>query len=123
MNTELVQCPTAGCGHSPFPMSTDFIRRARQTHEDFHCPAGHLLHFGGKSDADRLAALEADLERSRKTVRYLHGRIRALHDYPVCSWPGCGRRCREGGPMAQHMQRAHGAPTLAELELLEAEAS
>jgi hypothetical protein len=128
METQLLQCATAGCGHSPFPISTSFIERAQRTHETFYCPAGHSNYFPQKSDTEN--------EKLSERVRHLEGQLRGLEELRaqvtqlqdlrtrasrLCPWPGCEFVASAGNEwdrraLRAHMRGAHGVPSMAEVE-------
>lgn len=126
METEPIQCATAGCGYSPFPMTTAFVARARRTGETFFCPAGHSLHFGEGSDG-------RERRKLRERLEDLEGRLRqVLFEKTVlsrtCPWVGCPFIAASGdewnrAPLHTHMRAIHGMPTLAEVKAMQSEAS
>lgn len=122
METELTQCATAGCGHSPFPLSSAFVARARRTGETFFCPAGHSLHFGEGTEAQqrrRIKDLEIRLEEAFAEKTLISR---------TCPWVGCPFVAASGdewnrAPLHTHMRAIHGMPTLAEVKAMQSEAS
>ena len=126
METELLQCPTAGCGHSPFPVSTSFIVRARRTHETFYCPSGHGQWFPAKSDEQLLKERVRVLEGQLLWLEQLRDQVRMLEDLRkrasrLCPWPGCEFVASAGNEwdrraLRAHMRSAHGMPSMAEVE-------
>lgn len=117
MNVVAITCYKPGCGYSPFPMERQFYERARETHEYWHCPAGHQQHFVGETETETLKRenlrLRGDVTRWRRRAEW-------AESYTRCPWPGCDddREMRKGGPLSIHLQRRHGALTLAEVALL-----
>ena len=126
METELLQCATAGCGYSPFPVSTSFIQRARRTHETFHCPAGHSNYFPQKSDTEKLSERVRHLEGQLRRYEELQAKVSQLQDLRLrssrlCPWPGCEFVASAGNDwdrraLRAHMRSSHGMPSMAEVE-------
>lgn len=117
METILVQCCVAGCGHSPFPMAADFERRARRTHEWWYCPAGHSQHWSGQTREERrIAELEGRVEVLRAENSEYWERVKEAARR--CPWPGCDFKATSGDewdrrPLQSHMRSIHGMPSLA----------
>lgn len=126
METEMIQCPIKGCGHSPFPMSRAFVQRARRTHETFHCPAGHAQYFAGKSNEeklrDELKIAKSELAIAKSRIRDQEWKIKRLRRMTRrCPWIGCDFEANpttdlDLRPMWSHLRAAHGMPTKAEVE-------
>ena len=126
METELLQCATAGCGHSPFPVSTSFIARARRTHETFCCPSGHRQWFPAKSDEQLLKERVRHLEGQLRGFEELRAQFSVFEDLRkrasrLCPWPGCEFVASAGSEwdrraLRAHMRSAHGMPSMAEVE-------
>lgn len=120
---EMVQCPVAGCGHSPYPLAEAFVRRARNTHETFHCPAGHPQSYRGKSDLERMREDRDCMREDRDWWRNRYEAMEAQVDAVAreCPWIGCGFVAATGDrndrrPLWSHMRGAHGMPTLTEVQ-------
>lgn len=115
MDVVEVQCPTAGCGHSPFPVAETFHERAQRTHEVFHCPAGHELLFPGESEVEKL---EKEVRRLTQVLGWTRETRDDMADLArQCPWPTCrGHVYFDRSGMYRHMERAHGMPRLAEVK-------
>ncbi len=119
MDTELVTCATAGCGHSPFPMSSGFIDRARETHEWFSCPAGHGLSFHGESTTETAARR---LKAAKTSRDYWKNRADRLER--TGPWNGCESPVFVSVQGLQsHMRQIHQMPSWAALGAMDADRS
>jgi hypothetical protein len=115
MNTVDVQCATARCGHSPFPISAAFDQRARKTHETFYCPAGHALHFGGETEQEKeIRVLKGQLRSADTDRDYWRRRAKRLE--VTCQWIACGFEAKDLAGLHTHMRARHAMPSWAALE-------
>lgn len=107
-----MQCCVAGCGHSPFPMASQFYERARRTHEFWTCPAGHRQHFTGESEEEERHRKE--LASKDRIIANWRDRWQESFDLSrTCPWPTCRSfvySTRDS--MYEHMRRAHAMPTV-----------
>lgn len=77
LNIEYVQesCPTSDCG-IVFFVSLSYQQKRREDHQWFYCPNGHMIHYTGKTDAQKLRELKqekdfeiADLQRQLREAQ------------------------------------------------------
>jgi DNA-binding XRE family transcriptional regulator len=114
-----IHCCTCGV---VFGMSEDFIKRRREDHKTFYCPAGHGQNYTGLSEATKLRTelerkeqmLEAEhartmkMERERNEIQRAHTKMRQRIVNGVC--PCCNRTFQN---LLRHMQTEHaGTPSL-----------
>src|SRR3990170_1677658 len=64
---QLVVETCVSCG-SAFAMESSFQRERRKRHDSFYCPAGHAMHYTGKTDAEKL---REELARARVLQTHL----------------------------------------------------
>lgn len=119
MKTVEIQCCIARCGHSPFPMAESFYKRARKTHEYWHCPAGHSQHFTGETDEEKLERQVKSLRRQLESSQWNNDALR--RQVHRCPWIGCSFIAHpvndyDVRAMWSHLRQAHGMPTRAEHE-------
>lgn len=99
-----------------FAMPADYMKRRRNDHEYFYCPAGHAQHYTGATEAQKL---KRDLERKeseltaardranrlmseRDAVAKAHRKMRTRVANGVC--PCCNRSFEN---LRNHMQSQH----------------
>lgn len=99
-----------------FAMPVDVVRRRKNDHKTFYCPSGHLQHYTGKSEAQKLKAelrqansradqhrQEAYEQRQRATsISKSYQRVRERVKNGVC--PCCTRTFEN---LARHMKTKH----------------
>ena len=108
--TTTLMCPTSGCGHSPFPVTLAFKKRAHRTHERFYCPAGHRQYFPGESDIEQL---KRKLKEAKLSVAWFKDQAdrdarQADREARACPWVQCYFQ-------GKTVRAAHGMPTQAEV--------
>ena len=108
--TTTLMCPRSGCGHSPFPVTVAFERRARRTHETFYCPAGHPQGFSGESDLERL---KRRLKKAESSAAWF--KAQAERNTRKCPWIQCYFMGKTVEGLGTHLRAAHGMPTWAEV--------
>lgn len=110
---EVIHC--ANCSMA-FGMSANFIKRRRDDHKMFYCPAGHNNYYNGKTEAQRLrdeltkkeASLEQERARAaqarheRDQVAKAHRKMRKRVMNGVC--PCCNRSFEN---LRRHMETQH----------------
>ena len=66
---ESITCVQCGI---EFAMPTQYLRGLRDDHRNFHCPAGHVQHFKGQTEVERL---QKEVEKKDKELEYRQRRI------------------------------------------------
>ena len=118
------QCCYENCGHSPFPMVKSYRDRCLKTHEWFHCPSGHKMHFSGPSEEEKLRKKVAHLESRLSSADWKIERLQwQVHK---CPWVGCEFEAHPANDydmraMWSHLRSAHGMPTKSEVLAAEKE--
>ena len=110
IETTTTICSRKGCGHSPFPISVAFLKRARRTHETFYCPAGHSQWYPGESDIERL---ELKLKKAESSAAWF--KAQADRNTQKCPWVQCYFMGKTVDGLGTHLRAAHGMPTQAEV--------
>jgi hypothetical protein len=115
----IVDCPKDGC-HVQFAISADFDKRKRTDHQDFYCPNGHNMAYGGKTRAEkerdqaqlRATRLQAQLDQAESEKRNLTRQRTALKGQLTKSkkrsanglCPCCNRSFKQ---LRRHMANKH----------------
>jgi hypothetical protein len=124
-STKLITEMCASC-HIPFAMPKDLYDKAQNNPKVmFYCPNGHELHYGGKSEAQRLKERLANVEalaksrkeacdreregrlaaqRSARAYKGVATRVRNLAGKGVCPADDCGQQVPQ---LAEHMAEKH----------------
>lgn len=114
-NTWFVTETCCNCGMQ-FAMTEDFQRRRREDRKSFYCPAGHVQHYTGPSEAQKLKielerkeqmlsaaqARAATAEQERQQITRAHRKMRERVMNGVC--PCCNRTFQN---LMQHMRSEH----------------
>lgn len=126
---EGVELDTTTCASCAmlFSMPALFLSKRRDDGKTFYCPAGHHLHFGGPTEAERLKrdlarkaemldaanARAATAEREKQAVTKAHKKMRVRVMNGVC--PCCNRTFQN---LMQHMKSQH--PDFTEIKTIAA---
>lgn len=64
-----IECATC---HISFGLTDETLRRIRESHEDFHCPKGHVNVFLGQSEAERVRKqMQATIDAASRKIEWL----------------------------------------------------
>lgn len=72
----IVTCCHKGCGVH-FGMTSDFVDRRKQDHEEWYCPNGHNQYFPSKS---REELLKQEIVQKNEALEYMQRAKDALHN-------------------------------------------
>src|SRR5690349_9745260 len=107
---EAITCCQKDCGMR-FAMDAQWMRLRRQDHAWWYCPNGHVQHFSGKSDAERLKEeLEAEKARRQYEVNsttYWRERARADERSKIALRGAMTRLKRRVGNGERHVKSKH----------------